>query len=93
MLVYHRERYSQKLTASGLPPPKKYSSWQSVEAVREFFENFSELHYIKDWPDDWYRVSLKQLELAGGMLPPVPLPTSPSLLPLVHLLSSSSTAS
>jgi hypothetical protein len=67
MLEYHREYRSRKLAASGLPPPKKYYSWKSIDEIRNFFEKFSELHFIKQWPEDWYRISLKQVELAGGM--------------------------
>jgi hypothetical protein len=79
----------------GLPPPRKYFSWKSVDEVRKFFENFSELHHVKKWPDDWYRISIKQVQLAGGQsLPPPSLfpswpfflfPPSPSPLPTLHL--------
>jgi hypothetical protein len=65
-LAHQREYRRRKIIARGLPPPRNYSSWKSVEEVRNFFEKFSELHFIKHWPEDWYRISLKQVELAGG---------------------------
>jgi hypothetical protein len=59
----------QKKTAAGLPPPRKYSSWKSVEDVRNFFKNVAELYHIQSWPGDWYRISAQQVQLAGGMPP------------------------
>jgi hypothetical protein len=66
ILAYQKEYRIRKSESLGLPPPKKYSSWKSTDDVRNFFEKFSEVHFIKSWPEDWYRVSLKQVELAGG---------------------------
>jgi hypothetical protein len=59
-----------------------------VEDLRKFFRNFSELNHVKSWPEDWYRVSIKQVQLAGGFYfslacfpSPVPCPLSLSLSP------------
>jgi hypothetical protein len=90
ILVQQREYRCRKSQARGLPLPKKYSSWKSVDEVRNFFRTFSELHFIKSWPEDWYRVSVQQVELAGGMPPrssPLPLPFPPRPRPPLHLLS------
>jgi hypothetical protein len=85
LLADHREFRCRKYLASGLPPPKKYSSWRSSEEVRIFFRKLSELHFITIWPEDWYRVSLKQVESAGG-ISSSPRPTL-SLRLLLSLLS------
>jgi hypothetical protein len=98
---YDRDLRSRKKEASGLPPPRKYSSWNSGE-VRNFCEKFSDLHFIKSWPDDWYRISQKQMKAAGGIsvslfpsslhpssslsLPSLPLSLSP-LSSIPHLLT------
>jgi hypothetical protein len=65
--LYFRESRCRKLKARGLPPPKKNSSWKSTDEVRNFLQSFSDLHFLKRWPEDWYRISNKQIELAGGM--------------------------
>jgi hypothetical protein len=80
----------RKSVASGLPPPKKYSLWKSVDEVRNFFETFSESHLIKNWPEDWYRISVKQVELAGGSSY---ISFSPSLLPFILIFLQGSASS
>jgi hypothetical protein len=68
MIAYLRDYRCRKSAAQGRPSPKKYSSWKSANDLRIFFQQFSDSHLIKNWPEDWYRISLKQIEWAGGML-------------------------
>jgi hypothetical protein len=84
ILTKLRQYRCEKLEARGFPPPKKYSSWKSADELRKFFGKFSELYLIKDWPEDWYRVSLGQIVLAGGKHPPSQ-PSLPPSLPLTSL--------
>jgi hypothetical protein len=60
------QEIQENLNSRGLPPPKKYSTWKSVDEVRNFLENFAEDHHIQKWPEDWYRISVKQIQDAGG---------------------------
>jgi hypothetical protein len=62
-----REILCQKKEEHGLPPPRKYSSWKSVNEVRRFFLEVAELYHIQNWPEDWYRISVGQVHLAGGV--------------------------
>jgi hypothetical protein len=65
--VYQRTWLTKRRVALGLPPPRKFLSWKSVESARFFLETVANLFLIQKWPDDWYRVSLKQIRQAGGM--------------------------
>jgi hypothetical protein len=62
-----RQDIHAKKKAEGLPPPREYSSWKSVDEIRTFLEKVAELYHIQSWPNDWYRISIKQVQIAGGV--------------------------
>jgi hypothetical protein len=37
-----------------------------VDELRNFFQKVAELYQVRNWPEDWYRISVEQLHLAGG---------------------------
>jgi hypothetical protein len=85
---YLREYSSKQRAALGLPPPSRNNfSWKNPEGVRRFTELMVDLYNLRTWPEDWYRISLKQVLQAGGI--PIPFVLQPLLslaLPFPPLL-------
>jgi hypothetical protein len=66
--VFLSNDHAEKRYASlGIPNPPPKKSWKNFEQLRNFMKYLeNNLHISK--PEDWYRISVRQISKFGGMV-------------------------